>query len=141
MVDSDSTGTVTEALVVAIRTTVNKHTWSSFLRTIRKVPEFSVPAARVKGPVRYGEVAREEVLEPLLKSPPNKEISSTLNIFGSTVHVSNILHYYGVHRRADLICSRQRKRHRSLGLSVLLAEFSDVGRWAALLFWGERCEF
>jgi DNA-binding NarL/FixJ family response regulator len=68
------------------------------LETGRKLP---VPHS----PSRNLSRREKEVLDLLMKSLSNKEISSTLHISESTVkfHISNIFQRFGVQRRADLI--------------------------------------
>ncbi len=153
VVDSQSTGPVTEGLVALIRGHRRNARVIILAEDVEDSRSFPLLHLGVKGLVRYREVARQlpkavrmvarggfwiprkvmsdylallqsgrraplssraggklsrrekEVLELLLKSLSNKEISSSLNISESTVkfHISNIFHHYGVQRRADLI--------------------------------------
>lgn len=153
VVDSHSTGPVTEGLVSLIRSRRRNARVVVLSDEVQGSRSFPFLHLGVKGLVRYQEVSRQlpkavrmvakggfwiprkvmsdylallqsgrraslstrsvgklsrrekEVLELVLKSLSNKEISSALNISESTVkfHVSNIFHHYGVQRRADLI--------------------------------------
>jgi DNA-binding NarL/FixJ family response regulator len=68
------------------------------LQSGKRVPQ-------LQGVTRNLSRREKEVLDLLLKSLSNKEISSSLHISESTVkfHISNIFQCYGVQRRADLI--------------------------------------
>ncbi len=153
VIDSHSTGPVTEGLVAHIRGHRRNARVIVLTEEVEGSRSFPLLHLGVKGLVRYAEVARQlpkairmvvnggfwiprqvmsdylallqsrrraplssrtggklsrreqEVLDLLLKSLSNKEISSALNISESTVkfHISNIFHRYGVQRRADLI--------------------------------------